>query len=779
MVVGTFFPAIHNGFVYDDTAYVLQNRHVLSGLNWQSMKWAFTNLEAGFWHPLTWWSLLLDFRLYGLEAWGYHLTGIVLHGANTVLLFLVFHRMTGATWRSAFVAALFGLHPLHVESVAWIAERKDVLSTFFWMLTLLMYVRYVEQSKTRCPKSRVAYGLALVFFVCGLMSKTMVVTLPLILLLLDWWPLRRYSLSSISLQPSSIRRLLCEKVPFLATALVCGVLTIYAEKGIGALATRTENPLPGRVHNALRSYVCYLYQTFWPADFAVYYPYPPTFPLWATVGAALLLLAVSAAVWWGARRRPYMAAGWVWYVVTLIPVIGLIQVGAFSRADRFTYVPLIGVFLLLTWGAHELSARWRYRIVILPAFAAAAVLGCAVLTRQEISYWRDEETLWSHAVAVTKNNDLAHHNLACALAGQGRFDEAIRGYEEAIRMNPARADTHGGLADALARQQRFAEAIHHYEEVLRLNPGEAEAHNNLGSLLLRGGRAEEAIQHYTEALRLNAANPEPRVNLALALVTRGAFHEAADQLREVVRLNPNDASARQKLDGVLAAQEKLERAAEPYRAALRSNPRDARAHSELGRVLLESDRVEEAVEHCTEATRQEPKSVQAQYRLGVALARNGEGEKAVRQFELALELDPDFAPAHYALGIMCQQQRRVPEALQRWRAAARLAPQWPDPLNNLAWALATDPQADLRDGAEAVKAAIRAAELAGTNQVGVLDTLAAAYAEAGRFAEAIATGRQAEAVAVAQGQADMAEQIRRRLALYGSHQPYREPAGAK
>ncbi len=868
-VVWTFLPSLRNGFLdFDDDVYVCQNTHVQSGLTWQSVSWAFTNWEAGFWHPLTWLSIMVDSQVYGLRAWGHHLTSLLLHAASTVLLFLALRRMTGATWRSALVAALFGLHPLHVESVAWASERKDVLSGFFWMLTMLLYVRYVQESKVQSPatlrsspsavelprtgatedgKSKVAYGLALVFFVCGLMSKPMVVTLPLVLLLLDWWPLQRFSLSTINHQPSTLRRLLWEKVPFLAASLGFGAVTLYTVSGVGALAATNQYPLAGRVQNALLSYLWYLQETLWPTDLAVFYPYPEAVAVWRWAGAGLLGLLITGLVVWGAPKRPYLAAGWIWYVVTLLPVIGLVQVSDFARADRFTYVPLIGVFLLLTWGACDCARGWRYGEFSLLVAAGGVVVLCGVLTRRQIGHWRDEESLWRHALAVTENNDFAHHNLGVALARKGAFGEAIEHLEEEVRLSPARKAARHSLAYALLRNHRFAEAILQYEEALRLNPGDAQVHNDLGNALVQGGRVEEAIQHYeqavrlspgkeaarstlayalvrqrrfaeaiqqykealrlnpgdaqmhndlantftevgrlkeairhyTEALQLTPGVPEAHYNLGLALASRGNHREAAAQFREVFRLSPSHPSARQKLDQALAAQQKLEEASEPYRQALRSNPRDARAHGNLGRVLLEAGQLEEAVEQCAEAARLDPKSAEIQYQLGAALARKGEAEKAARQFELVLELEPGFAAAHYALGIICQRQGRMAEALKRWREAARLAPQWPDPLNNLAWALATDPRSEIRDGGEAVKVATRAVELAGTNNVGVLDTLAAAYAEAGRFAEAIASARQAQAAAAAQGQAELVEQIQQRLALYSSNRPYRLDLGGK
>ncbi len=841
ITLGVYWPVIFNAFTnYDDTYYVTENAHVQRGLSWGGLVWAFGSLhgEHTYWHPLTWVSHMVDCEVFGLKAWGHHLVNLLLHTLNTVLVFLVFRRMTGAFWRCAVLAGLFALHPLQVDTVAWVAERKNLLSALFWLLTMWAYVRYAEgrRKKEECrmqnvesvergreegegrkqkaegvgqraedsgewsvvsglwpplhPSASFFYVLSLLLFALGLMCKPVLVTLPFVLLLLDYWPLGRNAECGMrNAEPGAggtvigrtlpWMKLVWEKLPFFMLAAVSSLITVMAHRGLGMLDAASGPSLGLRMENAVVSYVRYLGSLIWPSNLAVFYPLPLCWPTWKVVVSGVLLLGVSGLVIRTARKRPYLLVGWFWFFGVLVPFIGLVQAGAQAMADRFAYMPLLGCFLLLVWGAHEVASRWRHGPAALSAVAVAAAVLCTALTRRQIGYWKDDESLFRHALAVTENNPLAHLNLGAALNVKGRFDEAIGHFEEAIRLGPGTENAHINLAYALAQKHRLAEAVQQYEAALRLTPGDAAVHNDLGLTLARQGRAEEAITHYTEALRLKAGFAEAHYNLGLTLANQGRYAEAGAHFQEVIRLNPKQANARQKLAQALAAQEKLERATEPYREALRSNPGDARAHSNLGRVLLEAGELEEATEHCAEAARLEPKSAEAQYQLGAALARKGEGEKAAHRFELAVELDPNFAAGHYALGIVCQQQGRMPEALKHWREAARLAPQWADPLNNLAWALATDPQSERRNGQEAVKLASRAVELAGTNHVGVLDTLAAAYAEAGRFAEAMATARQAEAAAVAQGQADLAEQIRQRLTLYGSRQPYRNDRVAK
>jgi tetratricopeptide (TPR) repeat protein len=643
VTIALYWPATGHDFVnFDDSLYVYQNVHVQSGLNWQSIRWAFTNLEVGFWHPLTWLSILADGQFYGLQAWGHHLTSVLLHAASTGMLFLALQRMTGATWRSAFVAGLFGWHPLHVESVAWASERKDVLSGFFWMLTLLLYVRYAEDRRRKTEDGRqkavvrppsavlstlrsatedglrrtggpwsIFYLLCLLFFALGLMSKPMVVTLPLVLLLLDWWPLQRLPCETLSPKLKPMLSLIWEKVPFLAAALVFGVATIYAERGIGALGPATNYPLAGRLQNALLSYLGYLKQTLWPTDLAVFYPYPETFPAWRTAGAGLVGLLLSALLLWAPRQRPYLAVGWIWYVVTLLPMIGLIQVGDFSRADRFTYVPLIGVFLALSWGAYELTRRWRYQALALSVGGGAVLLLCLGLTRQQLGYWNDSETLFRHELEVTENNDLAHNNLGAALLGKGQIDEAIRQYQEAIRLNPGYAEAHNNLGAALLGKGQTDEAIRQYQEALRLKPDYANAHSNLGIALARKGQIDEAIRQYQEAIRLKPDHVDAHNGLGVALDKKGQTDEAIRQLQEAIRLKPDHADA----------------------------------HYNLGVACYQQGRADEAIRQFQKALRLKPDHAQAHNNLGVALGLKGQTDEAIRQFQEALRLQPDYADA--------------------------------------------------------------------------------------------------------------------------------------
>jgi tetratricopeptide (TPR) repeat protein len=546
VTIAVFAPVWTFGFVsFDDPWYVSQNPNVAGGFTWQSVRWALTTGSFFYWHPLTWLSHLLDVQIYGMQAGGHHLTNLLLHVFSTLALFGLLRRMTGAVWRSAFVAALFAVHPLHVESVAWIAERKDVLSTLLSILTLWAYAAYVARRTTG------RYAAVLLCFAAGLMAKPMLVTLPVVLILLDIWPLRRIVISPGRRATGAVRStsnrvaaltVLGEKIPFFAVAIAVSVATFFVQYRVGAAGTLAQLPISFRLANGVIGYVRYIGQVVWPAGLAVFYPYPPALPPWWQVaGAAAALVPVTVLAVRTAGSRPYIFVGWMWYLVMLLPVIGLFQAGDRLMADRFTYMPIVGLFLIVAWGVGDLLERHARLRPVVATVALLVVAAFATIAYAQVQYWRDSETLWRRALAVTTANHRAHAALGGVLAEQGKTDEAIAEYREALRILPTQAEWRNELGLLYTKQNKIMEAMGQYALATRARPGYAEAHNNLGAMLARAGRRKEAIAEYTEAIRLAPSYAAAYANLALALADEGRLDEALQECLEALKLEPTNA----------------------------------------------------------------------------------------------------------------------------------------------------------------------------------------------------------------------------------------------
>lgn len=483
----------------DDPTYVTDNPQVLGGLSWANVDWAFTEGKVPYWHPLTFLSHMLDVELYGTNAAGHHLTSVILHIACAVMLFVLLLRMTGAFWRSAVVAALFSLHPLRVESVAWIAERKDVLSAFFWIATMMAYLHYVRRPGFK------RYAAVMALFALGLMAKPMVVTLPFALLLLDYWPLERVSLGDVSprrglLSPAALVK---EKIPLFALTLLGSAVTFVTQRNVGAVNTLDEIPLWLRVSNALHSYVAYLGDMFWPTKLVALYPYPDAALTTAALVAILVLSAITVVVLVLRRSQPYLPVGWFWYLGTLLPVIGLVQVGPQARADRFTYIPQIGILLMLVWGVYELARRLPNSRVVVAPLAAAAVAACTIISMRQVNIWSDSVTLWEHTLRLTRDNGIAQYNLGVQFVGTGRVDDGIRHLREAVRLEPRYAIAHNRLALAIDSKGHTPEVTKLLGDVVKILPTSSDAYANLGISLAKDGRNAEAIAAFEEALILN------------------------------------------------------------------------------------------------------------------------------------------------------------------------------------------------------------------------------------------------------------------------------------
>ncbi len=560
-----------NEFVdFDDDRYVTDNPHVKAGLTGKSITWAFTARHAGNWHPLTWLSHMLDCQLFGIEPGWHHLTNLLLHIANTLLLFAVLKRMTNALWRSAFVAAAFALHPLHVESVAWVAERKDMLSTVFWMLTIWAYIRYAKHPNPA------RYLLTVMFFALGLMAKPMLVTLPFVLLLLDYWPLSRLQLGKSAKNVSRrkqksvdtrsqwrlSRSLVWEKVPFFVLSAISSTITFIVQQLGGTIAAIDAISLDVRIANASVSYLKYIGKTFWPSRLAILYPHPVDMALvWPAV-AALLILVISIWVIRLAPKHRYIPVGWLWYLGTLVPVIGLVQVGAQAMADRYTYLPSIGIFIMVAWGAAELLAKWRYRKMALGISAALLLVALLICTRAQVRYWQNSLALYEHTLAVTENNSIIHHNYGNVLCEKGRLNEAIVHFDKALRVTPD-ADTHCSFGYALALQGKLDEAIVHFTKALRIKPDFADAHYNLGYALFLQGKLKEAAREYQQTLQILPDDLDAHNDLGVILTRQGKLDEAIMHFKEALRIKPDFADAQKNLAIALAQKSKLDKAGQP------------------------------------------------------------------------------------------------------------------------------------------------------------------------------------------------------------------------
>jgi protein O-mannosyl-transferase len=831
------------GFVnFDDDKYVYQNPIVQKGLTLPGVVWAFTHVYASNWHPLTWLSLMLDCQCYGLNAGGHHLTNILVHTATVILLFLVLRRMTGFLWRSAFVAAVFAIHPLRVESVAWVAERKDVLSGLFFMLTIGAYVRYAQR-----PWSAARYGLVALLFALGLLCKPMLVTLPLVLLLLDYWPLNRLradagSESFFQLAGRRIpRRLIFEKLPLLGLTVASCLITIFAQTR--TIQTFENFSLPLRLGNALISCVAYMGQMFWPSGLAVLYPFTAG---GVRVSAVALSVVVLAGISTGVvvlRRRPYFLTGWLWYLIMLVPVIGILQVGWQARADRYTYLPQIGLYVLLTWAVADLCAGWRHRRVLLGGSATIILIALIFCAHAQTAHWRNSESLWTHTLACTSDNfigrdDLgnalfqkgkveeaiadfqralqinsdfaeAHDNLGNALFQKGKMDEAIAHFQRALQINPDFADAHNGLGNALLRQGKVDEAIGqyqnalqinpdfvvahynlgsalfqkgdvdgamvHFQKALQINPNDPGAHNNFGNVLFESGNVDQAVAQYQRALRINPDFADAHNGLGNALLQQGQVAEAVAQYQTALQINPGFAEARNGLGNALLQQGKAEEAIANYQTALQINPGFAEAHNNLGAALLHQGRVDEAIADFQRALQINPDYAEACYNLGNAFRQKGSLDEAIANYQKALRIKPNYAEACYNLGNVFRQKGSLDEAIAYYQKALQIKPGFMEAQNNLAWLLATCPQASLRNGYQALALALRANQLTGGGNPVVLGTLAAAYAEVGSFPEAVATAQRALQLAESRSDTALADAIRSQLKLYQTDRPFHLP----
>ncbi|MGD0349572.1 MAG: tetratricopeptide repeat protein [Verrucomicrobiota bacterium] len=751
---------------YDDDVYVYANAQVSQGLSLRGIEWALRHSVNSNWHPLTMMSYMLDYQLHGLKAGGYHLTNVLLHTAAVILLFLVLSKMTGALWRSAFVAAVFAIHPLRVESVAWVAERKDVLSGLFFMLTLGAYVWYVRE-----PQRWSRYLAVLLFFALGLMSKPILVTLPFVLLLLDYWPLKRFTAAVNGPKYSCIPgRLILEKIPLFAlSAAGCLAALVTQEKVIAAL------PFSMRAGNACVSYATYLWQMVYPRDLAVYYPFKERgLPLWEVALSFLLLVLVSALALSWRHKRPWLLVGWLWYLGMLVPVIGLVQAGRQAHADRYTYLPQIGLYVMITWAASDWVAGRRYGRLGLGSAAAAMLVALILGAGTQVSYWSNSRALWEHTLAVSGDTELAHNNLGTALVQQGQLNEAITQFLQALKINPDYALARINLGNAFRQSGKVDEAIAQYQLALNSNPDSDAAHNNLGIALVQIGKVDEAIIQYQQALKINPDFDLARNNLGDALAKKGRLDEAIAQYQQALKINPNFDLACIKLGNAFLQKGKTDDAIAQYQRALKINPDFDTAHNDLGIALYQKGQLDEAISQFLQALKIKPDYALAHYNLGNAFLRKGQLDEAITQYQQAVKIDPNFEPAHNSLGYALLQKGQLDEAIAHYERALEINPANAGQCNHLAWRLATHPDAAVRHGNVALELAQKLNQLPGNKDPAILRTLAAAYAETKQFPEAMATARQALQLASVRSNTTLVNDLQRQIECYQAGLPFRD-----
>jgi tetratricopeptide (TPR) repeat protein len=615
--------ANHQFINFDDPGYVLKNPVVRNGLTTSGIAWAFTSTAMSNWHPVTWLSHMLDVQLFGLDPAGHHLTSVLLHAMAALLLFLFLEGITGSLWRSFIVSLLFAVHPLHVESVAWVAERKDVLSCIFWSLTLIFYAAYAKKP------GPLFYILSLLMFILGLMSKPMLVTLPVIMLLLDYWPLNRFPSKVPSplvgegqgggevadgqarVPAPTILLLLKEKIPFFLLSVLSAIVTIYGQHKGGAMATLVKVPLAARVENALISYIKYIALMFWPNDLAILYPFPKHISFWQAAGSAVLIAVITFAVIRYRNRFSYLVTGWFWYLVALIPVIGLVQVGGQALADRYTYIPYTGLFIILCWLLPDLMSRWHYRTIALGSLSVAAILILTIVTWHQIAYWKDDISLYQHTLAVTTDNYLILNNYGIALDQRGDLAGAYDMFQETIRVYPRSAMAYNNLGALYVRWGNFADAANCYSKALEISPSYPFARSGLGKALAGLGRVDEAIWQFEQALSLDPNLAETHLNLALLMMKKGEREKAMMHYGAAVQLNPTSAKAPINMGSELAAEGRLGEALEYFNLALSLEPDSIEAHFNRGVALAKLGRKEEAREEFTRVLQVMPESVGA------------------------------------------------------------------------------------------------------------------------------------------------------------------------
>lgn len=680
---------------FDDNLYVTENKQVLKGLTIEGVAWAFHPDRTGeqtYWHPLTWLSHMTDITLFGTNPGAHHLMNVAIHVLNALLLFLSLHLMTGAIWKSAFVAALFALHPINVDSVAWIAERKNLLSTTFWMLTLLAYIRYSRKPGVS------GYLLVILCLFLGLLAKPMLVTLPCVLLLLDFWPLGRVRIgqrlpliSPMSshtppFQNAGVMRLMAEKLPLLALALFSILISLFSLQTANNLTSGPFAPsVLLRIENALVSYAVYLWKLAWPLNLAFYYPYPASVPLWKTASAALLIAVLSGTAIFHARKAPYLAVGWFWFLGALMPVSGLIQGGLWpALADRWAYVPTIGIFIMVAWGLPDLFLNGlRFAKPILSACAIVLLVILSILSFHQTGHWQNNRSLYQHAIAVTSGNYVAHNNLGNVYQTEKNLEAAMAEYKKALEINPVYALAAYNLGVVMKSKGSHEEAFRFLTRALQLNPNYAKAHDMMGRVLHETGRNEEAIRYFAQAIAIEPDHEKAHNNLSAVLTAMGRYDEAVWQAQEALRIDPEYAEAHFNIGTALLRKQNIDKAAHHFQKAIDLKPGMAQAHINLANIYYGRGDMANAIIHYQKAIQIEPGSAEAHANLANALRASGRMDEAIDHYLKAVAADPDLPETHNNLGVAYVFKGEMDKAAACFQKALSLRPGYESAASNL------------------------------------------------------------------------------------------------
>lgn len=777
-----FGPVLQNDFIgYDDPSYVTENPFVTGGLTGPGIKWAFTAMHSSNWHPLTWLSHMLDCQWFGLNPAAHHAMNLFWHTANTLLVLGLLNQLTKKFWPSAFIAAVFAIHPMHVESVAWVAERKDVLATFFGLLTLMAYARYTKASGQRPEaigrgEGREAgggkgwYALALGLFACGLMSKPMLVTWPFLMLLLDFWPLGRFTTS----EGKKWVAVGLEKIPFLILVIASCWITVLAQARDGSVAPTGDISLPQRILNAGLGYAWYAWKFVWPVDLAIIYPLFPHRAVGTTVGAVVFLVTATALGLRQAKTKPYLVTGWFWFLGTLVPVIGLVQVGMQSYANRYSYFPYLGLSLAVIWGLGERGNNSRLGRRILAGAAGAALLASLALTRQQVKLWKNSATLFQEAVRVVPDNYVALNNLAQILTQQGQFDRAIDYSQQAIKAAPRFVEAWNNLGCAYLGQRDNERARAAFQAAAEFRPTDPHTWNNLGTTCHQSGDFTNAIAYYRKAVALDATYADAYYNLGNSLAALGQRAEAVSNYERAIEISPGMVNAHLNLGFERQRLGQAAAAASAFEAALKWKPDFANAHYGLATLAATQNDPGAETTHLRAFLKQQPQHPEARLRLVKALLAQGQAEAAVEEASAALRFHPTNAVAFYFRAVAHEQLGQAAEAITDYDRALQWQPDYPEALNNLAWQHAASADPKLRDGKKAVQLATRACELTQYQEALLIGTLAAAQAEAGQFPEAVATAERARDRATASGQPEIAQKNAELRELYRSGKSFHQ-----